>query len=52
MKTFVSEDRTVLVVALTEEGDLLSVATRETPDHIWGPPVVVRPETQWRVDAS
>lgn len=43
MKTYVNEARTVLVQAFyDEEGEpVMTVATREDSDALWGPPVVV-----------
>jgi hypothetical protein len=41
-RLWVNEARTVLV-RLWENGTL-EVATRETPDHIWGPPVYLTEE--------
>jgi hypothetical protein len=42
VKLWVNEERTVLVREW--DNGVMEVATRETPQHTWGPPVVVKPE--------
>jgi len=41
-RLYVNRERTVLV-RLWKTG-VVEVCTRETPENIWGPPVVVEPE--------
>lgn len=40
----VNDERTVLVRIWP--GGTTEVATRETPAHTWGPPVIVKPEDE------
>lgn len=47
-RLFVSEDRTVMVriwlAQILGEDETVEIATRETPSHVWGPPVVLKEE--------
>jgi hypothetical protein len=42
-RLWINDERTVLV-RLWVATEMLEVATRETPDHTWGPPVYLKPE--------
>ena len=44
---YVNDERTVLVT-VWHGNDTAEVATRETPDHTWGPPTYVRAEPRIR----
>ena len=46
-RLWVNEERSVLVRAwLNDRGEIgsVEVATRETPEHTWGPPVYLKEE--------
>lgn len=42
-RLWINDERTVLVRLWMDSGTV-EVCTRETPDHIWSPPVYLKPE--------
>lgn len=40
---WINQERTILV--RTQKDGTLEIATRETPDHTWGPPITLHKET-------
>jgi hypothetical protein len=47
-RLFVNEDRTIMVrmwsAPVFGKDEVVEVAVRDTPAHIWGPPVVLKEE--------